>query len=186
MGGVCPPLRAHPRSRGEHWSWSVFLPVRLGSSPLARGTRGRGHREPGRGGLIPARAGNTHRQRQQAPRRRAHPRSRGEHASCTVAMSPAAGSSPLARGTPAVRAGVGLGGGLIPARAGNTGGVRKLPPPGGAHPRSRGEHVIPVLVQIGQAGSSPLARGTQRGVVPGRSIRGLIPARAGNTGRPTL
>ena len=50
---------AHPRSRGEHLSTSVSATVRPGSSPLARGTlvpclaRGK------RGGLIPARAGNT-------------------------------------------------------------------------------------------------------------------------------
>ena len=51
--------RAHPRSRGEHYRVFIVVTLRMGSSPLARGTR-RGFRDVTAGsGLIPARAGNT-------------------------------------------------------------------------------------------------------------------------------
>ena len=53
------PLRAHPRSRGEHAVLAghcVFLP---GSSPLARGTLPQRVEGLNAQGLIPARAGNT-------------------------------------------------------------------------------------------------------------------------------
>ena len=51
----------------------------------------------------------------------------------------------------------------------------------GAHPRSRGEHPILVLISSRRAGSSPLARGTLSidDVLDGAPR--LIPARAGNT-----
>ena len=91
----------------------------------------------------------------------AHPRSRGEHFIGKTVSDIFGGSSPLARGTlppparqsPQVR--------LIPARAGNTAAIlqRHTTPP--AHPRSRGEHLLPRLVFAWVAGSSPLARGTR-------------------------
>ena len=74
--------KAHPRSRGEHFILSARLLWRMGSSPLARGTRN-GRHEIGNGqGLIPARAGNTVRSTLGMNAKRAHPRSRGEHALC--------------------------------------------------------------------------------------------------------
>ena len=50
-----------------------------------------------------------------------------------------------------------------------------------AHPRSRGEH--PVVKQWGTRlrGSSPLTRGTRKAPFTVRTVRGLIPAHAGNT-----
>ena len=50
-----------------------------GSSPLARGTRQDPQVYHQRGRLIPARAGNTHENRQCLGSSSAHPRSRGEH-----------------------------------------------------------------------------------------------------------
>ena len=91
------------------------------------------------------------------------------------------GSSPLARGTPGLWFRAKGWRGLIPARAGNTTGKGfgvSLP---GAHPRSRGEHLKEIRDALIDDGSSPLARGTL--FQPGSAgvIRGLIPARAGNT-----
>ena len=91
------------------------------------------------------------------------------------------GSSPLARGTRNLHPGDGPVCGLIPARAGNT-TARYVQRRGvQAHPRSRGEHMMGSSNESVASGSSPLARGTQahrRGLV---RLRGLIPARAGNT-----
>ena len=50
-----------------------------------------------------------------------------------------------------------------------------------AHPRSRGEHFMPLLPVRCWLGSSPLARGTQRSTGERQRVVGLIPARAGNT-----
>ena len=113
-------LKAHPRLRGEHRA-AVFLGCGLaGSSPLARGTR----RIPARGllggGLIPACAGNTRGRWWRQARVGAHPRLRGEHPPFGNYLSPVAGSSPLARGTLALRAGGAGRARLIPACAGNT------------------------------------------------------------------
>ena len=75
-GGI---VRAHPRSRGEHMSFEQAATRRKGSSPLARGTLKPLVSFTVCRGLIPARAGNTKPNHQDPRRRRAHPRSRGEH-----------------------------------------------------------------------------------------------------------
>ena len=54
-----PPNGAHPRSRGEHIFPSTVTVEDMGSSPLARGTRGGEKHGWVERGLIPARAGNT-------------------------------------------------------------------------------------------------------------------------------
>ena len=51
----------------------------------------------------------------------------------------------------------------------------------GAHPRSRGEHSEIRTKSTGDAGSSPLARGTLNNTLVPAVKTGLIPARAGNT-----
>ena len=53
-----------------------------------------------------------------------------------------------------------------------------------AHPRSRGEHPTRLSTTSMWMGSSPLARGTRKWNQRRRRKKGLIPARAGNTGRP--
>ena len=91
------------------------------------------------------------------------------------------GSSPLARGTRSAQRGVLAVGRFIPAGAGNTlpgdWAVDEL----AVHPRWRGEHYEPVYVVRGQAGSSPLARGTHRQAARHRRDHRFIPAGAGNT-----
>ena len=114
-----------------------------------------------------------------------HPRSRGEHLHPAQERSVEGGSSPLARGTlveAALDAGVDR---FIPARAGNTSRSRRSRCGQSVHPRSRGEHIEIPSSNVDRTGSSPLARGTRNGNrgVP-RSAR-FIPARAGNTARPS-
>ena len=70
---------AHPRSRGEHIHDDRRRINSLGSSPLARGTLVTHLCDNPLCGLIPARAGNTEPPITRKSRRRAHPRSRGEH-----------------------------------------------------------------------------------------------------------
>ena len=193
--------RAHPRSRGEHFRRPAQRGSAGGSSPLARGTPRRLKPLCDTPGLIPARAGNT---RSSCPCLSgfwAHPRSRGEHSPCffdscritgssplargtpptNSLLPPYQGSSPLARGTPGKISGIIASIGLIPARAGNTGGELFAGGGGGAHPRSRGEHAGRASQTRAQWGSSPLARGTHRLQRTNPLMRGLIPARAGNT-----
>ena len=91
------------------------------------------------------------------------------------------GSSPLARGTHHDRAHQLCRPGLIPARAGNTCTCMIRGPLMGAHPRSRGEHELAAAQVENAKGSSPLARGTHPRHANPSCLRGLIPARAGNT-----
>ena len=132
--------RAHPRSRGEHFQWGAHFGMIAGSSPLARGTRSTGIPCFHSPRLIPARAGNTLLVPGPYRRRRAHPRSRGEHGLKMASGEPQAGSSPLARGTPSISSPQVTASGLIPARAGNTSSICSEYQPIWAHPRSRGEH----------------------------------------------
>ena len=156
---ACNPW-AHPRSRGEHTVSHSPLSSLRGSSPLARGTRGVRASRLSQVGLIPARAGNTVRIKTGYAGKRAHPRSRGEHAAYRATDDGDGGSSPLARGTPAGAALLFGAVGLIPARAGNTFSWTRHNGPVRAHPRSRGEHAHRVMDACGGLGSSPLARGT--------------------------
>ena len=89
---------AHPRSRGENSMLGVSMGASTGSSPLARGKRGRPDERHGSGGLIPARAGKTRSCGRRPPRRPAHPRSRGENGTRAKRTFAGSGSSPLARG----------------------------------------------------------------------------------------
>ena len=76
---------AHPRSRGEHTGDEFDEEIAKGSSPLARGTLNEARQAGWLARLIPARAGNTQVHLQRLIAIRAHPRSRGEHASWTAA-----------------------------------------------------------------------------------------------------
>ena len=134
-------------------------------------------------GLIPARAGNTTRFLFLPLQPWAHPRSRGEHYPGAMLAYLRRGSSPLARGTLAAVEVAVDNPGLIPARAGNTSTASACSRAWRAHPRSRGEHRVPLRFCCALPGSSPLARGTQTEEDAPLFTPGLIPARAGNTGQ---
>ena len=76
------------------------------------------------------------------------------------------------------------GDGLIPAHAGKTPLCDGASPPGGAHPRSRGENDSKDSFTPPIAGSSPLTRGKLGYPVPLVARGGLIPAHAGKTWWP--
>ena len=181
----CRMARAHPRSRGEHFSFLSGLAGPRGSSPLTRGARD----DPGvvgdRVGLIPAHAGSTPARRTPKQSRTAHPRSRGEHSTikCLGEYNP--GSSPLTRGAPQRSYPARRFRGLIPAHAGSTISVVKLCQFAGAHPRSRGEHFLDLFLIPCPAGSSPLTRGALASCTCSSGVVGLIPAHAGSTTAPS-
>ena len=91
------------------------------------------------------------------------------------------GSSPRMRGTHLVDGLVGLGRGIIPAYAGNTG--RWLPDIRSRrdHPRVCGEHQMITSAISSARGSSPRMRGTPAVRSQVGRVEGIIPAYAGNT-----
>ena len=153
------PPRAHPRSRGENLKAEEEIVHVSGSSPLTRGKHHQRSEAAARMGLIPAHAGKTRTSRLYSYTVRAHPRSRGENPRGGRASLPAAGSSPLTRGKPAVPKTPEPKPGLIPAHAGKTKVRRHLEIRGQAHPRSRGENQLRNSPKSSREGSSPLTRG---------------------------
>ena len=112
--------QAHPRSRGENMSTSIFMCSAGGSSPLTRGKLLDGVNDHAGPGLIPAHAGKTHGFEVFEAFEAAHPRSRGENAYVAKLNKNGTGSSPLTRGKPQPRRRTRRPVRLIPAHAGKT------------------------------------------------------------------
>ena len=91
------------------------------------------------------------------------------------------GSSPLTRGKPDRGEAGCAPHGLIPAHAGKTVYDDRSKRDHGAHPRSRGENILPCWPPPRPTGSSPLTRGKPLRVCAPRNNQGLIPAHAGKT-----
>ena len=161
MHATYPDAQAHPRSRGENALAHFRAHLEQGSSPLTRG-------KP----AAPHKAQVT---------MRAHPRSRGENVAAEAATSTATGSSPLTRGKPLLPTAPKAPPGLIPAHAGKTATLARALSCFWAHPRSRGENVIAVLIDDTPLGSSPLTRGKHVSDETTLAKCGLIPAHAGKT-----
>ena len=171
----------HPRSRGVYESGNWSAVAGRGSSPLARGLRGRGRRGPPTGRIIPARAGFTVTKGGQSWSERDHPRSRGVYGLGWCSCPRPEGSSPLARGLPAGVLQRSVGPGIIPARAGFTCQRQERRLERQDHPRSRGVYFTRFLDHLSEMGSSPLARGLLRPRRPLWRRSRIIPARAGFT-----
>ena len=131
---------AHPRSRGENFTFGGAAGMFVGSSPLTRGKRMLTLMWFSRTGLIPAHAGKTVRRAASACGMRAHPRSRGENRQAIAQLDAAGGSSPLTRGKQRAHPVGNTTSGLIPAHAGKTPLRVGLRLHLAAHPRSRGEN----------------------------------------------
>ena len=110
-----------------------------------------------------------------------HPRVRGEHRKSASTRPRPRGSSPRARGTPAIHIITQVFLGIIPACAGNTERLQFDPAGGGDHPRVRGEHDPVIYTDLNDWGSSPRARGTLQTDALIDLDAGIIPACAGNT-----
>ena len=155
----------------------------MGSFPLARDLLHLVRRQHRIHGIIPARAGFTGQAGLAKIDALDHPRSRGVYAGRITSNLERPGSSPLARGLRRSTTAVRKEAGIIPARAGFTYVyVSKL----GAmqdHPRSRGVYLLIGSTAARHSGSSPLARGLLSTDLLDRKTVGIIPARAGFTGR---
>ena len=160
-GEECQPIECAPTSPTVPSPWP--------DRPALRGATARGSpvRRSPQGGIIPARARCT---------------SATARAGCATA-----GSSPLARGALEGVAGVDVvgevGARIIPARAGCTPRHPRSRPAPRDHPRSRGVHATLVGPGFCHTGSSPLARGALTKNLKTSGGIGIIPARAGCTGR---
>ena len=118
--------------------------------------------DTGNNGIIPAHAGNTK--------------------DISGYMGGGQGSSPRMRGTLAEFRGAVDVVGIIPAHAGNTlrrGGILRR---SWDHPRACGEHLLRLIQQVANEGSSPRMRGTRLNRLTSTRGYGIIPAHAGNTG----
>ena len=117
---LAPDIPVYPRWRGEHFATRSKPPIRVGLSPLARGTLGQ---RPGWHPIfrfIPAGAGNTVLTAVAVRPIAVYPRWRGEHIPQQITVPETRGLSPLARGTLHANAEAGRVNRFIPAGAGNT------------------------------------------------------------------
>ena len=178
-----PSRGAHPRSRGENRTVTLYARGDLGSSPLTRGKPARAGPRRGRGRLIPAHAGKTPKASERPGTHRAHPRSRGENSFTPPMIVACKGSSPLTRGKLACFGRADPIPGLIPAHAGKTLVSGSKLSARAAHPRSRGENAETVNSTVSKSGSSPLTRGKRTHRHNHTNTRRLIPAHAGKTRR---
>ena len=145
---------------GEHASIRAQHVVHLGSSPRVRGTpRLLPVHEPVLG-IIPACAGNTPFAPASARWGRDHPRVCGEHFEYSTVTYRVEGSSPRVRGTHGHERDLRIGGGIIPACAGNTRRHRCAAHRARDHPRVCGEHRKGSQLPPSVEGSSPRVRGT--------------------------
>ena len=112
-----------------------------------------------------------------------HPRSRGVYVTVDVGSTAVGGSSPLARGLHGESLRDVVASRIIPARAGFTQPPHPTSRRRPDHPRSRGVYSIDTDGVNTIEGSSPLARGLQVNELLTFLDRGIIPARAGFTGR---
>ena len=135
-------LTDHPRIRGEHVKSEVRSSGDIGSSPHTRGAQADGHRRTAAERIIPAYAGSTRVGRRPCRRSGDHPRIRGEHYGQFRRVAARPGSSPHTRGAHARHGEIQVGGRIIPAYAGSTGGRSGCSPWREDHPRIRGEHGV--------------------------------------------
>ena len=110
-----------------------------------------------------------------------HPRIRGEHSRSHFRVGSEQGSSPHTRGAPLALALLVIVAGIIPAYAGSTRARWRTTGWHWDHPRIRGEHNVPNILNAALQGSSPHTRGAPS--VSGETVpvTGIIPAYAGST-----
>ena len=183
-GGSIEYARDHPRVCGEHQTNLANQQTMQGSSPRVRGTPHSRRYPTRRTGIIPACAGNTTPSACSRTIIRDHPRVCGEHKFRRSKGYFRSGSSPRVRGTRCTVFRPCRLHGIIPACAGNTEPGRSCYMLRWDHPRVCGEHTPMTGSPTLAPGSSPRVRGTRDCHTAAERDTGIIPACAGNTGRP--
>ena len=112
--------RDHPRLRGEHVIFLIYLIPHVGSPPPTRGTLVCRAVLVAFSGITPAYAGNTKIYTVFSIKIKDHPRLRGEHAIASIGSCILLGSPPPTRGTLTVYNLSFCPSGITPAYAGNT------------------------------------------------------------------
>ena len=171
----------HPRIRGEHTKRYLTQHDLPGSSPHSRGAHSGSCSHGSVLRIIPAFAGSTIIDVPEGAWLSDHPRIRGEHGITLSGRVEGMGSSPHSRGAltlpraqlPPAR--------IIPAFAGSTSVRTGSSRTDRDHPRIRGEHRCPNLLNGSSGGSSPHSRGALCRVRRAQRRRGIIPAFAGST-----
>ena len=136
----------HPRIRGEHKNMIIACVAASGSSPHTRGAPGSpGSHRPGNR-IIPAYAGSTMLKFMPVRASADHPRIRGEHWPPPPPVPGPPGSSPHTRGAPQIPARQGMAQRIIPAYAGSTVKNGTFSTGIWDHPRIRGEHRSPAMI----------------------------------------
>ena len=176
------PKRAqvHPRVCGEPLHSHARDHAVTGPSPRVRGTRRPAGVGAGRGGSIPACAGNPTCTRAARGSSRVHPRVCGEPRGRRAAEWIRRGPSPRVRGTPCVAAGDSWCVRSIPACAGNPGRGHLRARQWRVHPRVCGEPDRRAGGPEPELGPSPRVRGTPCGIEHQLVTLRSIPACAGN------
>ena len=131
-------------------------------------------------GIIPARAGSSHRHHTIRPKYRDHPRACGEQNLPNTSAVPIGGSSPRVRGAELFCSGDGLEKGIIPARAGSSKWITSFQQTIRDHPRACGEQDQATRQPQIRRGSSPRVRGAVLTYETDAETYGIIPARAGS------
>ena len=166
---------------GEHLPLSLITMATWGSSPHVRGARLAGDLPVDCRGIIPACAGSTYPEDDEAGFQRDHPRMCGEHIRVSSRALSSLGSSPHVRGALQSWHGHLRRQGIIPACAGSTPILARSSAPSRDHPRMCGEHVLKVWPGALDSGSSPHVRGAPQGNLFQGHSGGIIPACAGST-----
>ncbi len=170
----------HPRGRGEQTLTDGARILVIGSSPRTRGTVAAVDVLPEPGRFIPADAGNSNPQFDQARANAVHPRGRGEQSCWYRAAERTCGSSPRTRGTGATGDNAPGQDRFIPADAGNRSHRRGSSSHQAVHPRGRGEQRAFSGSEEARSGSSPRTRGTAPSGPMRLPVGRFIPADAGN------
>ena len=151
--------RAHPRVCGENPVSDHHMSTRSGSSPRVRGKLPAYDQAQITSGLIPACAGKTEFRKCARSESWAHPRVCGENRDAHKTATAYMGSSPRVRGKLMMRSGFQFVRGLIPACAGKTRCLGRVPVLRRAHPRVCGENLPSAPRKVTGEGSSPRVRG---------------------------
>ena len=132
----------HPRACGANDGLTTLQLIECGSSPRVRGKLQFSDQPRWQDRIIPARAGQTPAARHPGEHHADHPRACGANQAAAIAVQHAVGSSPRVRGKLAgCRAGA-VQHRIIPARAGQTAGWRRLAPNRPDHPRACGANQV--------------------------------------------